>query len=282
MGVKRDAERRGALTDALGIGDAVQVDAGHVLETDQESASKVLLVHLDPGERAVQAGRAVEARPQRRQVVDRRNEAGDRLVALRAQLEPVARRCLVGGTHPVCRPRRQKLPTGPRDAQVRAEELVRRAQQHIDAQFPDVDPAVRGKVDRVGPRQRPGVVRQVGDPPDGGHGAHRVRRERERHDPRARRERCLERSQIDRQVGIGDRHGPHEQAVVVGDPKPRTDVGVMVEHRRDDLVAWLQRARDRVGEHEVERRHVWSERDLLRGTANQVRRRAPRTNHQIL
>ena len=64
------------------------------------------------------------------------------------------------------------------------------------------------------------------------------------------------------------------------DEQPWRDVRVVVEPGRDDLVARLERAGDRVGEQEVERCHVRAERDLVRIAADEVGdRRATGLDH---
>ena len=57
--------------------------------------------------------------------------------------------------------------------------------------------------------------------------------------------------------------------------EPRGDVGVVVELRREDLVAGPQLPADRAGEREVERRHVLSEHDLLGRAAEEPRAGEP-------
>ena len=71
------------------------------------------------------------------------------------------------------------------DALVRAEELVRRAEQHVEAERLAVEAAVRREVHAVGPGQRAGPVREVADAAGVGHGAQSVGGQREGHDPRA-------------------------------------------------------------------------------------------------
>jgi hypothetical protein len=66
-----------------------------------------------------------------------------------------------------------------------------------------------------------------------------------------------------------DRRLAHHEPVVLGHADPGRDVGVVVELGDDDLVAAAQGAGHGVGEQEVERRHVRSEGDLLRGAAGE-------------
>ena len=81
----------------------------------------------------VELGAAVGALAERCEVVDGRGRSGDRLVALRPGLEAVSRRVLVCRSHAIGGPASQQLAAPPGAAEMRAEELVRRAQQHVDA-----------------------------------------------------------------------------------------------------------------------------------------------------
>ena len=49
---------------------------------------------------------------------------------------------------------------------MRAEELVGRADEDVDAPVSDVDRAMRAVVDRVRPRKRAGIVRELDDAAD--------------------------------------------------------------------------------------------------------------------
>ena len=65
---------------------------------------------------------------------------------------------------------------------MRAEELVRRAEQDVDVERRDVDRPVRAEVHGVGPGERACTVRELDDAPRIGERADGVRRERERDD----------------------------------------------------------------------------------------------------
>src|SRR5205085_2514420 len=86
--------------------------------------------------------------PDRLHVLDGRHEAGEELVRLRARLESVAERLVRRGAHLVRPPGLEQLAARERDAEVRAEELVRRADEDVDAERLDVDRPVRPEVDR--------------------------------------------------------------------------------------------------------------------------------------
>ena len=81
----------------------------------------------------------------------------------RAELEAVADRLVRGRPHLVRAPRLEQLPLPEREPHVRAEELVRRADQHVDVPGRDVDRPVRRVVDGVGPGERAGGVRELDD-----------------------------------------------------------------------------------------------------------------------
>ncbi len=157
------------------------------------------------------------------------------------------------------------------EPEVRAEELVRRADEHVDAEIGDVDPSVRRVVDRVRPRERARVVRELGDAACVGARADRVRGERERDDARPVRQLPLEVREIERRVVVQLDEADLE-VEVVRELEPRRDVAVVVELRDEDLVARLQGSPDRPAEHEVERRHVRAEDRLVRSASEERRR----------
>ena len=189
---------------------------------------------------------------------------GDRLVRLRAGLEAVPGRRLGRGAHAVGRQRRGQVGADGRHAQVRAEELVGRAEQHVDAPLAGAQAAVRGEVDPVRPGQRAGAVRGGGDPRGVGDRADRVGGEREGDHARALADQRLQRVVVERHVLRPDRSVADHQVVVGGDQQPGRDVRVVVELGDHDLVAGLERAGDRVREQEVQRGHVRAEGDPLR------------------
>src|ERR671918_1785754 len=73
------------------------------------------------------------------------------------------------------------------------------------------------------------------------------------------------------QVGEG-----YDEGGVVREFEPRRDVAVVVQPRDDDLVAGGELPSERPGQHEVERRHVLPEADLVRRAAEKARRRVVR------
>ena len=92
--------------------------------------------------------------------------------------------------------------------------------------------------------------------------AHRVRRERERDQPRPIGERGVERVEVERDVVVADVDPAHGGARVLGREHPRPDVRVVVELRDDDLVAGPERAAERPREVQQQRRRVRPEHDL--------------------
>ena len=150
-----------------------------------------------------------------------------------------------------------------RHPHVRPEELVGRAEEHVDVPAGGVDRAVRAVVDGVRPRERAGAVRELDDPRHVRSRADGVRRDRERDDARPLGELRLEVVEVEREVVVHAREAD-DDAEVLGEREPRGDVGVVVEPGAEDLVARLQRAPERAGEQEVERGHARPERDLVR------------------
>ena len=119
------------------------------------------------------------------EVLDRGDEAGEQLVRERAGLVAVSDGERVGGPHLVRPPRLEQLAPPEREPEMRAVELVRRAEQDVRARRRHVDRPVRAVVNCIDPRERAGVVRDRGDLGDRRHRADRVRGERIRDDPRA-------------------------------------------------------------------------------------------------
>jgi hypothetical protein len=165
-------------------------------------------------------------------------------------------------------------------AHVRPEELVRRAEEHVDVPRRDVDRPVRPVVDGVAPRERAGTVRELDDPrdvrlrPDG------VRRDREGDHARPLRELRLEVAEVEREVVVHAREAD-DDAEILGERQPRRHVRVVVEPRAEDLVAHAQVAAERTGEQEVERGHALPEGDLVRMAGEEAAGRGPRVLDQL-
>src|SRR5581483_2827187 len=132
---------------------------------------------------------------ERLDVLDRGDEPGPELVRRRARLESPPERPVRVRAHLVRPPGLEQLLPGERDPEVRAEELVRRADEHVDAEGVDVDRAVRRVVNRVRPGERTGTMRQLDDAPNVRERADRVRGDGEGDDPRPRRELPLQRAE---------------------------------------------------------------------------------------
>ena len=86
-------------------------------------------------------------------VVDRRDEAGEQLVLARAELEAVPDRLVRGRPHLVRAPGLEQLALPEREPHVRAEVLVRRADEDVDVPRGDVDRPVRARSGRRRPRR---------------------------------------------------------------------------------------------------------------------------------
>ncbi len=276
LALDSEAQRRGALPHPRRVGDPVEPQLGQVGHTIEEAQGERGLVSLDAREGVVEPcppacswGR-VGAGAEAGEVVDRRDHPGEALVGLGAGLEAVPGRGLGGGADLVGGERLGEVAADRGDADVRPEELVGRAEHHVDAERGGVDAAVRRGVDRVAPGQRPDPVGGGGDPGDVGDGPERIGGQRERHHLGARAEQTLQRVVVEGAVGDPQRRGADHQAVVAGDQQPRRHVGVVVERGDHDLVPGGQGPRERVGEQEVQGGHVGPEGDPLRGGPEQV------------
>ena len=99
------------------------------------------------------------------EVLERAERPGDGLEALGPRLPPVgrlvARRAHLVGERPL-----EEVVAAPENAQVRPEELVRRAGQEVGSRGPDVYRAVRGEMDGVDVEERARGVRRVRGPGD--------------------------------------------------------------------------------------------------------------------
>jgi hypothetical protein len=219
---------------------------------------------------------------ERAQVLDRGHGPGYRLVGLGAGLEAVAGRSLGRGAHAVGGQRFGQVGADRGDAQVRPEELVGRAEQHVEAPLGGAEAPVRRQVHAVGPGERAGGVGGRRDASRVGERADRVRGQREGDHPGALADQALERVVVEGDVAGADRGVAHDQVVVGGQEQPGRHVGVVVELRDDDLVARAQRAGDRVREQEVERRHVGAEGDPLRLAAGEVRGGCAAAPHHLV
>ena len=103
----------------------------------------------------------------------------------RPELEAMPDRLVRRRSHLVGAPRLEELLLAEREPHVRAEVLVRRADEDVDVPGGDVDRPVWRVVDRVGPGERAGRVRELDDAAHVGCRADRVGGDRERDDARA-------------------------------------------------------------------------------------------------
>ncbi len=145
-----------------------------------------------------------------------------------------------------------------------------------------VHPPVRRVVDGVGPGERAGAVRELDDRGRVRDRAERVRGERDRDHPRARADERGEVLHVERAVAWQESGLAHHEPVILRDAQPGGDVRVVIELRRDDLVAGRERAAEGVHELELERRRVRAERDLAGIRTEQVGgRRARLVQHRV-
>ena len=270
-------------------GDVGRGSPGEV-ETERRHATRrrAKPVELDrlrqPGEEAAaELGLVAHDRlpAQRLHVLDGSDEAGEQLVLLGAVLVAVPDRLVRRRAHLVRPPRAEQLGVAVGEPEMRPEELVRRAEEDVDVPRLDVDRAVRPVVDRVGPGERTGRMRQLDDPRDVGHRADRVRRDRERDDLRPVGQLPLEVREVEREVVV-HLDEADDDAEVVLELEPRRHVGVVVELRDEDLVARRERASERAREQEVERGHALPERDLVGVAAEPAAGRRACTLDQLL
>ena len=94
----------------------------------------------------------------------------------------------------------EKLLPSERKAEMRAEELVWRAEENVDSEGRDVDRTMRGVVDRVGPCERARLVRELDDSCRIRHRPDSVRCEREGDDAGALRQLSLEVAEVEGRV----------------------------------------------------------------------------------
>ena len=121
----------------------------------------------------------------------------------------------------------EQLTLAERHPHVRAEELVRRAEEHVDVPAGDVDRAVRPVVDGVGPGERAHAVRQLDHSRDIGGRADSVRGDREGDHLRALGELRLQVVQVEREVLVHAGEAD-DDAEILGELEPRRDVRVVV------------------------------------------------------
>jgi len=200
-------------------------------------------------------------------------------VVLRAGLELVRRRA-GRGTDAARGQRIEQSAIGPQHTDVRPEELVRGADQVIDAQRAHVDRTMRRQVHRIDPHARAGGVSSLGDAPHVVHRAERVRGIPHGDEPSTLAEQPLESIEIESPLLDRDGNAPNDDAPLF-EIEPRADIGVVIEIAHDDLVPRAQRTRDGVTEGVRERRHVRPEDDLVRRRATEERRaQQPGARHQ--
>ena len=264
----------------LGRGQALRHVCGrHAVDIDQERRHPPVHprqpVHGDRGRDAVQeplAQRALVGRDRRDaadrvQVADRRVESREQLIRLRAGLEAAPERtggrraCLVGP------PALDHLGAPVGQAEMRAAELVWRAEQDVSADAAHVDRLVRRIVDGVNPGQRAGLAGEPAHPPGIHDRADGIGRPGKRDHLRARPELSLQILEIERRVVI-QLDVPDDQAFVVRQLQPRRDAAVVIQRGDEDLIARAEIARGGARQREVQRGHVRPE-DHFMGLAAQ-------------
>jgi hypothetical protein len=247
-----EAEGRHA---ALHVADPVELDTFG--KAGEETLSEGALVREDrlPAERA--------------HVVHCRDEPRKQLVLARAELEAMPDRLVRRRSDLERAPRLEKVTLAERQAHVRAEVLVRRADQHVHVPGADVDRPMGCVVNGVGPGECAHRVRELDDAPDVRCGADGVRGHGKRDDTRALGEVRLEVGVVELEVG-GHTGDANDDAEVVRELQPRRDVRVVVQLRHDDLVARAQGSGEGAREQEVERGHALPEGRLACVAAEEV------------
>jgi hypothetical protein len=165
-------------------------------------------------------------------------------------------------------PALEHFATTEEEPEVWAEEFVRGAEQDVHAGRGDVDRPVRRVVDRVDPRERAGLVRELGDPSDLRDRPDGVRRPGKRDNARTVGQFPLEVVEVEPALLVEVDH-PHDELLVACELEPRRDVAIVIESRHDDLVAGAKLAAERTRKREVQRRHVCSEADLVGAAAEE-------------
>ncbi len=190
-----------------------------------------LVRRAEPGA-AVAVGTAAEPGED----VDGRAGAGQQLVGQGAQLEPLGHR-VRGGQQLVRAQGLQQFRGGGQRAVVRAEELVRRADEEVRAERPHVHRRVRRVVHTVDVQQGARLVDQPRDLRDRGHGADEVGGGGHRDQAGARGE--LRGDVVGGQLPGGrvEIRAADGDAYPLGRLRPGADVGVVVELGDDHLVA---------------------------------------------
>ena len=123
-------------------------------------------------------------------------------------------------------------------------------------------------VDGVGPGERADAVRELDDALHIGRSADRVGRNRERDDAGAIVELGLEAVVVEREIVVHVDLA-NDDAEIVLECEPGSDVAVVVEPGHEHLVSLLQLAGERAREQEVERGHALAERHLVARAAEE-------------
>jgi len=213
---------------------------GHAVDVDQECRYPAVhpLAPVD-GDRAGQAveeslaqralvgGDRGEA-PDGAEVVDGRVEPGQQLVGLGAGLEAAAQRAGGRRARLVRAPLLGDLGPAIGDAEMRAAELIRRADQHVGVDLADVDRLVRRVMNRVHPGERSRVMSELAYPPGVDDRADRVRRPGERDHLGTRPELVLQVIEVERGV-VAQRDMTDHQIPVVRDLQPWRHPGIVVQ-----------------------------------------------------
>ena len=273
-------EGRGAVAEALGVGDAVQAHARELVDPLQESPRQRALVSVERRETGEDRRAPIRtAASDPRDVVDRRDRARERLVALCACLPAIG--ILVGcGAKLVGRERGQQLRANAEHALVGTEVLVGRRGDDVGADPWQVDGMVLRVMYAVDGDQRPDRLCPCGQIGGRRHGAEGVGGEREGDELRAIGQLRVERIEIQRAVVGPDVHPTDGGARITRGEQPRPDVRVVVQPCHDDLVSRPPRPSDRARQMQQQRRRVLAEDHLARVAAKEVCPRPPRVGDQ--
>ena len=189
----------------------------------------------------------------------------------RPGLETAADRLVRGRAHLVRPPGAQELLAAVGEPEMRAEELVRRAEEDVDAEARRRRSARAARsAPRRPTRARPASCASSTMRAASGIVPSAFDGEREGDDPGALGQLSLEVVEVERRVLV-DLDEVDPEIEVVRELEPRRDVPVVVEARDEDLVAGRERPPERAREREVERRHVLAEDRLLGPAAEEAR-----------
>ena len=213
------------------------------------------------------------------QVVDGGDESGQPFVVLGAGLPSVG--CVIRRGNQLVRcPGLEEAPARSEDAEMGPEELVRGADEEVGADPVQVEEAVLGEMHAVHRDESTHVLRARHQFPRRRDRADGIGCEGERDEPGPWGQGGGEGVHVDGDVFLANVHPSDGGAGVGCRHHPRADVRVVIQPSHDDLVAGLERFRERPGHVEEESRRIRAEDDLVRLGPREIGGRAACLRHQ--